>query len=216
MSATALFASVKSFLGCVASSERYLSSCNSGRSRAMTTSCSTGACNDSNPSPRRRRITVYGIGLKQRIAMVRLATGPQFYFEQFLLADQYVAEVLSDLLRNVINIAAHHATGTVRVDFATPNTREEIARVDLSAVGETLPSFALGMVMTAGPPLEQGRRWPMDFFGELRQSGHYQRVNWLFAFDQPTNREVAARTTEVPAVAKPARGRQEYRGSRGV
>jgi len=155
---------------------------------------------------RARRINVYTIGVKQRIAVVRLTTGPQFYIEQFLLADQYVADVLSDLLRSALNIAAHDATGSARVEFATPKMREEIARIDLSAIRETLPSFSLSMVAPERSRLEGNRRWP-DLFGELRLLSADRMLDSRLSFFRPAPRKITVRTGDVLSVAKPEQPR---------
>src|SRR5258706_5456725 len=155
MPGTEQFASVKSLLG---TRRKLAALCVALQERTFTSSdykLLDGVLQRFESIARFRRITVYKIGPKQRIAIVRLATGPQFYLERFFLADQYVDDVLSDLLRNALNIAANGATGTAIVEFATPETREEIARIELSFARETLPTFALSMVMPERLLLEE-------------------------------------------------------------
>jgi esterase/lipase superfamily enzyme len=155
MPGTELFASVKSLLG---TRRKLAALCVVLQERTFTRSdykLLDGLLQRFEAIARLRRITVYKIGPKRRIAIVRLATGPQFYLERFFLADQYVAEVLSDLLRKALNIAANGATGTAIVEFATPETREEIARIELSSAREMLPTFALSMVMPERLLLEE-------------------------------------------------------------
>jgi esterase/lipase superfamily enzyme len=101
------------------------------------------------------RITVYALGPKQKLAVFRHRGGPQFVVEHALLANTYVADVLSDLLRHVVIIASERqATGYALIDFVTGRERARIGRLSLRPSTAGRQTLALDVEITTTKRLE--------------------------------------------------------------